>query len=100
MSASSSSETPAPESVRPGDVQLLVAAKAADWGQVVRNGGPPCFWYEREYGKFCLRAELWPGHDADYWCDHPFVSFENLLKSLLVGRGTPHEADQPMEAKP
>ncbi len=39
---------------------LHAAASIADWGQVVSNGGPPCFHIED--GRFCLRAHHWEGH--------------------------------------
>jgi hypothetical protein len=55
---------------------LLMSAKRADWGQVVMNGGPPCFAVLD--GKFCLRAQRWAGHPED----HAFVSLESLLGLL------------------
>jgi hypothetical protein len=57
---------------------LLHAAKTADWGQVVANGGPPCF-HLCEDGRFCLRAKRWEGHKATGWSVHKFVSLEQLL---------------------
>lgn len=58
---------------------LIAAAKQADWGQVVSNGGPPCF-HLMDYGRLCLRAERWPGHPAD----HPFVSIADLLSAQVT----------------
>jgi hypothetical protein len=58
--------------------QLAMAARNADWGQVVCNGGPPCFHLELP-GKFCLRSERWAGHGLD---DHEFVSFEKLIERI------------------
>lgn len=55
--------------------ELLLAAERADWGQVVANGGPPCFHLEN--GRFCLRAEPWPGHGEPGF--HEFVSLRDLL---------------------
>lgn len=66
------------EAVRP----LIEAAEAADWQQVVLNGGPPCFHLEPESQKFCLRAERWDGHtDNDAWPEHRFVSLRDLFAS-------------------
>jgi len=45
-----------------------------DWGQVVANGGPPCFFIEN--GCFCLRAERWEGHGGVL---HAYVSLADLL---------------------
>src|SRR5690349_8357549 len=56
--------------------ELLQAATIADWGQVVANGGPPCFHIED--GRFCLRAERWDGHRAIGF--HSFVSLRQLLE--------------------
>lgn len=58
---------------------LLVACAQADWGQVVRNGGPPCF--NLEDGRFCLRARLWSGHEFPLF--HKFVSLRDLLRAAL-----------------
>jgi hypothetical protein len=55
------------------------AAQEMDWGQVVGNGGPPCFFFEQERGRFCGRAERWVGHDGD---PHKFVSLAVLLASV------------------
>jgi hypothetical protein len=58
---------------------LLYAAENADWGQVVLNGGPPCF-HICEDGLFCLRAERWDGHAANaYPAIHKFVSLHAML---------------------
>jgi hypothetical protein len=54
----------------------LDAAKNMDWGQVVANGGPPCFALMKE-GRFCGRAERWQGHGSAH---HEFVSLEELLR--------------------
>lgn len=40
-----------------------------DWGQVVLNGGPPCFFVEGP--QYCGRAERWPGHGNPAF--HQFV---------------------------
>lgn len=59
---------------------LLSAARKMDWGQVVCNGGPPCF-HLMEDGHFCGRAQSWPGHVHDtYAGDHKFVSLEALIE--------------------
>jgi hypothetical protein len=64
------------------DKKLIHAAKHTDWGQVVANGGPPCFHLDTGgKGRFCLRAERWAGH-LDYPNEYPyhrFVSIEDLL---------------------
>jgi hypothetical protein len=59
----------------------MVAASAADWGQVVCNGGPPCFHLEGQ--KFCLRAQRWAGHDHPKEF-HAFVPFNQLLDRLAA----------------
>ncbi len=50
-----------------------------DWGQVVANGGPPCFHVED--GRFCLRAERWDGHRAVGF--HSYVSLEAAWSNQL-----------------
>jgi hypothetical protein len=63
-------------------------AKECDWGQVVSNGGPPCFYVETDGTKsrFCLRAERWRGHtDKDAWPEHQFVSLADLLSEVQRG---------------
>jgi hypothetical protein len=63
------------------------AARNADWGQVVMNGGPPCFHVD-PYG-FCLRAERWAGHGDS----HPFVSLADLLAACASPVSTATDAD-------
>lgn len=58
--------------------KLLQAARAADWQQVVFNGGQPCFHLSEYDGLFCLRAKHWAGHGGN----HKFVSFEELLRRV------------------
>ena len=61
--------------------RILKAAKAMDWEQVVLNGGPPCFHLDEDgdfCGRFCGRAERWPGHDDV----HRFISLRDLLKEV------------------
>lgn len=48
-----------------------------DWGQVVLNGGPPCFHVEGP--QFCGRAERWPGHGNAAF--HAYVSLDGFLES-------------------
>ncbi len=55
--------------------QVIKAAEQMDWGQVVLNGGPPCFYLDTD-GRFCGRAERWVGH----WDLHDFISLADLLK--------------------
>lgn len=60
----------------------LIAAKQADWMQVILNQGPPCFRLE-EGGHFCLRAERWTGHtDRDEYPEHRFVSLADLVERI------------------
>jgi hypothetical protein len=69
--------------------ELLQAAERADWGQVVANGGPPCFHLEGD-GTFCLRAERWQGHtQRDRWPEHRFVSLRALLELWPLGKLPP-----------
>lgn len=64
-----------------------VAAKMADWGQVIANGGPPCFHLEGQ--KFCLRAQRWGGHDHPKEF-HAFTPLDHMLAR--------HGADAAIEA--
>jgi hypothetical protein len=64
--------------------ELINAAKHADWFQVVSNTGPPCFHFERERQRFCLRAERWMGHHVNK-PDHKFVPLDCLLVSMITG---------------
>ena len=50
------------------------AATRADWEQVRLNGGPPCFHIED--GRFCFRAERWPGHPVY----HPFTTLHDAAR--------------------
>ncbi len=52
---------------------LQLAARNMDWGQVVMNGGPPCFQL-CEDGRFCGRTDKWHGADT-----HAFISLEALI---------------------
>ncbi len=79
-----------PETGAGGLAHLLKAAQNADWQQVVLNGGPPCFHFESERGKFCLRAERWPGHGKAH---HAFVSLADLLAALRAAATPPKEKD-------
>lgn len=74
-----------PPPISPARVQeLLEAAKGADWMQVVLNYGPPCFHYEADRGRFCLRAQRWTGHvDGGEYPEHTFISLDALLLSLV-----------------
>lgn len=56
-------------------VRVIALAKKADWGQVVANGGPPCFRYDSDRDTFCLRAQCWAGHDVM----HKFFTLDALL---------------------
>jgi|HubBroStandDraft_4_1064222.scaffolds.fasta_scaffold45796_6 hypothetical protein len=69
--------------------ELLEACTLADWEQVRQNGGPPCFYYERERGEFCLRARRWAGHDTD----HPYVHL-----ACMVSAAVDRSPESPLEA--
>ena len=56
---------------------IAQAAKDPDWGQVVANGGPPCFHVED--GRFCLRAKRWGGHDEM----HRYMDLAAALESFV-----------------
>ena len=58
---------------------LLEAAKCADWGQVLANGGPPCFHFEEDRRRFCLRAERWEGHGVM----HKYSSLADLMANIF-----------------
>lgn len=64
-------------------------ATEMDWGQVVRNGGPPCFFVGE--GKFCGRAERWSGHGLKDF--HDFVPLHQLLKAEFE-RGISQERER------
>ena len=65
----------------------IIAARNMDWLQVTLNQGPPCFHllYENDgtVPRFCGRAKRWDGHHRTKH-DHPFISLENLLTSVLM----------------
>lgn len=59
--------------------KIRAAAEKVDWQQIVLNGGPACFHMDPDrQGKFCLRAERWPGH-KDEDVGHKFVSLADLI---------------------
>jgi len=60
--------------VLPKREDYYAASKNADWGQVICNGGPPCF--HLEGGRFCLRAERWPGHGLT---NHPYTPMDQMM---------------------
>ena len=63
------------------DSELMIkAAECADWGQVVCNGGPPCFHIEGD--RFCLRAKRWDGHDVM----HTYVPLHVLLAQCAASK--------------
>ena len=70
-----------PREVKPDIDRLeeLRALKDIDWGQVIANGGPPCFHIET--GKLCLRAERWPGHHVPTF--HKYVSLEQRETAMI-----------------
>lgn len=57
---------------------IVEAAEKMDWGQVVANGGPPCF-HLYEYGLFCGRTPEWLGHPKN----HEFVSLADLIRGKM-----------------
>ncbi len=59
------------------EIEKATAVIDMDWGQVVLNGGPPCFFIENR--KFCGRAERWAGHGTETF--HSYVSLRALLES-------------------
>lgn len=54
--------------------KILKAAEDVDWNQILGHGGQPCFHVDE--GRFCLRADYWPGHE----CIHKFTSLHTMLK--------------------
>lgn len=65
--------------------QLIHAAQLMDWGQVVANGGPPCFHYQTDEQRFCGRAARWVGHDAQAKdIGHQYVPFSQLVATVAV----------------
>jgi|HubBroStandDraft_2_1064218.scaffolds.fasta_scaffold75388_1 hypothetical protein len=64
---------------KPSLNDLVEAAMLMDWGQVVCNGGPPCFHWEGD-GKYCGRAARWAGHDArSQDVGHQYLPLSQLL---------------------
>lgn len=55
------------------------AALNMDWGQVVANGGPPCFHLDDD-GSFCGRAERWDGHGRKEF--HEYRPLSTLLREV------------------
>lgn len=66
---------------------VRLACDKADWEQILRNGGPPCFHVEENH--LCLRAERWAGHDAV----HQFKSLFSLLVPTLLRPLSEYEDD-------
>jgi hypothetical protein len=65
---------------------LLIAAQNADWGQVVANGGPPCFHFQRDQMTFCLRAERWAGHGLVTAVGHAYVPLWQLIHEFAQAK--------------
>ena len=61
--------------VLPKRDEYYVASKNADWGQVVCNGGPPCFHLEGR--RFCLRSQRWEGHGLKSF--HPYTPMDQMM---------------------
>ena len=67
---------------------LRHAAEHADWGQVVANGGPPCF-HLCEDGTFCLRAKRWAGHAPNaYDGSHGYLPLHAMLADCTRKEGS------------
>lgn len=58
---------------------LRKAAMVIDWPQVIGNGGPPCFYFDKDDGCFCLRADHWAGHGLM----HPYTPLHKLLEEVM-----------------
>lgn len=52
-----------------------------DWGQVVLNGGPPCF-FDDGKGWFCGRAERWAGHGVI----HKYIPLSEIVAEAMLAR--------------
>lgn len=73
--------------------ELVERLKKLDWGQVVMNGGPPCFHQEEDgYDDFCLRAERWAGHERGGRDAHKFLSLADFVAALASQEAQPDEA--------
>lgn len=55
-------------------------AATMDWGQVVANGGPPCFFVEGS--QYCGRAKRWGGHGNPAF--HDYISLEALIHTATA----------------
>lgn len=62
--------------------QLFIAAQNADWMQVVLNRGPPCFHFEADRERFCLRNQEWHDHKST---PHPYKPLATLLAEVGGG---------------
>ena len=49
-----------------------------DWGLIAIHRRPPCFFVKPGGGRYCGRADRWPGHDTPSQF-HAFVSLDDLL---------------------
>lgn len=58
---------------------IIDACRRADWGQVIANGGPPCFYLDGD--TFCLRAERWAGHNRNGF--HAFTPLDDLVRQCI-----------------
>lgn len=65
----------------PAIAALEKAGDMADWTQVALNHayGSPCFQFETERERFCLRAASWHGEGT-----HDFVSLGTLIRRLAA----------------
>ena len=65
--------------------KVIKAAEKMAWGQVVCNGGPPCFAVMKD-GRFCGRAERWFGHDIKECpkAGHSFISLAEIMSAAFA----------------
>ena len=71
--------------MKPSLKKLQEAAQNADWVQVSLNCsyGPPCFHFEPERGRFCLRAKGWHDKTATEMF-HAFLPLEQLIDNVAT----------------
>jgi hypothetical protein len=57
--------------------EIIKASEDVDWNQLMGHNGSPCFHVDE--GRFCLRADYWPGHDSM----HKFISLHTMLSGII-----------------
>lgn len=68
---------------------IRAAAVTMNWARTKYIGHAPCF-HLCDDGSFCGLSQSWEGHHhMTYRADHPFVSLEDLLRSVAEPQNQP-----------